>query len=55
MSILFEQLENFIERYHNALTSDKTGLADEDDIPMGPARDFLISLTKQTNRQDAEE
>lgn len=48
MSILYEQLENFIERYHNALTRDTdTGFIQmKDHIPMGPARDLLISLTE---------
>lgn len=47
-SILFEQLENFIERYQNALTRDtNSGLIEmAADILKGPARDLLFSLSE---------
>ena len=49
MSILYEQLENFIERCHNALAKEtNSGLIEMlDDIPVGPSRDLLIGLTER--------
>jgi hypothetical protein len=48
MSILFEQLENFIERYQNTLTRDtNSGLIEmAADILKGPARDLFNSLSE---------